>query len=237
MNLNTKKLHSLLRKVSLGGLIVDCFLQMEGLNGKMTALDSTRTIFVQSEGKIGDDKSCNEVLSLREIGKLCKFIGDIKEKEDYIEAEIKDNRLCLSSKTKGSVKFLLGEVEKGQQDKADKGINEILKVVKNKKELKEERIDEVLYFVNLFSCEELLFKVKNGKMSIESLEDSIQIFSVSMGKEDKEDLILRFNAQFFKAVMSEIDWESKDAPVILYEKDSPIVFQQGKSAWILALIS
>ena len=75
------------------------------------------------------------------------------------------------------------------------------------------------------------------KMSIESLEDSIQIFSVSMGKEDKEDLILRFNAQFFKAVMSEIDWESKDAPVILYEKDSPIVFQQGKSAWILALIS
>ena len=150
MNLNTKKLHSLLRKVSLGGLIVDCFLQVEGRDGRVSALDSTSTIFVQSEERIGDDKSCNEVLSLREIGKLCKFIGDIKEKEDYIEAEIKDNRLCLSSKTKGSVKFLLGEVEKGQQDKADKGINEILKVVKNKKELKEERIDEVLYFVQSF---------------------------------------------------------------------------------------
>ena len=237
MNLDTKKLHGLLRKVSLGGLIVDCFLQVEGRDGKASALDITSTIFVQSEGRIGDDKSCNEILSLREVEKLCKFVGDIKDKEDVIEGEIKDNRLCLSSKTKGSVKFLLGEVEKGQQDKANKGINEILKVVKNKKELKEERINEVLYFVNLFSCEELLFKVKNGEMSIESLEDSIQIFSVPMGKEDKGDLILRFNAQFFKSVMSEIDWESKDVPVMLYEKDSPIVFQQGKSVWILALIA
>lgn len=232
-----KKLHSLLRKVSLGGLIVDCFLQMEGRDGRVSALDSTSTIFVQSEERIGDDKSCNEVLSLREIGKLCKFIGDIKDKEDVIESEIKDNRLCLSSKTKGSVKFLLEEVEKGRQDKANKGIDEVLKAVKNRKELKEEKVNEVLYFVNLFSCEELLFKIKNGKMSIGSLEDSIQIFSVPMDKEDKEDLTLRFNAQFFKAVMSEIDWKSKDAPVMLYEKDSPIVFQQGKSVWILALIA
>lgn len=237
MNLDTKKLHSLLRKVSLSGLIADCFLRVEGRDGKASALDLTSTIFVQAEERIGDDKSCNEILGLREVGKLCKFVGDIKDKEDVIEGEIKDNRLCLSSKIKGRVKFLLGEVEKGQQDKANKGIDEILKVVKNRIELKEEKINEVLYFVNLFSCEELLFKIKNGKMSIGSLEDSIQIFSVPMGKEDKEDLVLRFNAQFFKAVMSEIGWKSKDALVMLYEKDSPIVFQQGKSVWILALIA
>lgn len=237
MNLDTKKFHDMLRKVSLGGLVVDCFLQIEGANGKMSALDPTNTIFVQSEGKIGDDKSCKEILSLREIGKLCKFIGDVKEKEENIEVEIKDNRLCLFTKARGDVKFLLGEIEKNQREKSQKGIEEILKTVKNKKDLNSGKIDEILYFVNLLSCEELRFKVKNGRVSMGSLDNSMQVFSVSMGKEDAEDLELRFNAQFFKAVMTEIEWESKEVPAMLYEKDSPIVFQQGKSVWILALIA
>lgn len=236
MNLDTKKFHAMLKKVSLGGLIADCFVQMEGLNWKMSALDPASVIFVQSEGKIGDDKSRNEILNFREIGKLCKFVGDVKEKEENIEVEIKDNRLCLSTKTRGHVKFLLGEVEKKDQDKSQKGIEEVLKAVKNKKELTSGKIDELLYFINLFNCEELRFKIKNGKISIGSSDDSVQVFSVSMGKEDKEDMELRFNAQIFKAVMTEVEWESKEIPVMLYEKESPIVFQQGKSIWILALI-
>ena len=237
MNLDTKKFHGMLKKVSLGGLIVDCFLQIDGKNGKASALDSTSTIFVQSEERIGDDKFCNEILSLREIGKLCKFVGDIKAEEDNVEAEIKDNRLCLLSKAKGSVKFLLGAFEKKQQDKSQKGIEEILKIVKNKKELKKEKIDEILYFINLFGNEELQFKINKGRILMSSLDDSIQIFSVAMGKEDKEDLVLRFNAQIFKAAMSEIEWSDEEIPVMFYEKESPIVFQQGKNVWVLALIA
>lgn len=239
MKLKTKNFYDILNKVSLSGLISDCFLEIkEGGDGKVSTLDLTRSIFIQAESKIAiDDKSCKNILQLKEIGKFYKFIGDIKEKEETVKIEIKENRLCLFTKSKGTVKFLLGEVEENQQNKTQKGIDKILESVKNRKELKMEKVNEILYFINLFNCEELQLRIKNGEMSIGSLENAIQTFSISMGEEKVEDSELRFNAQFFKAIMSTIKWTSKYSPIMFYRKDSPIVFQQGKALWILALIS
>ena len=235
MNFNIKRFHSILRQVALGGIIENCILQIDGKNGKVSGLDSTSAVFAQSEGKICVDSSCKETLSLREVGKLCKFVGDVKE--ENIEVEIKENRLCLISKSRGIVKFLLGEVEK-EIEKHEKGIEEALKMIKNERILDKEKVEQILYFINLFGGEELRFRIKAGKVSIASLEDSIQVFSVFLGKETaKEDLELRFGAPFFKAIMNEVEWSGDESVIMRYEKESPLVFKQKKSFWILALIA
>ena len=235
-SVNAQSFRRLLELVYLNGHIKECLLEVEGGQGKISALDTSNSILASVTAPVtglGDGQ-----YGLANLDTLVKFLKHCQEEELSYSISKDEKWLTLRRKGHGKFSSLLAESEliatkmEENPDIASQTKNYSCKI-----KLKERFVEDALYYMSLVGQQGVEFKATKGNVVLQSSNATMQHFEASVGKPEnlEEEVSVRLYSSQLQAILSVM--ELGEESCLYLKTDYPAIFMQDENnAWALTPI-
>ena len=240
-NLNSINFKNLIESVHLNGIINECVLEIKEKKGIIQSIDTLNCLFVSNNTIITDDEKFELQIGLRELSILHRILSNINDSKDIKYEISKDEKwLILNIKGKGKVKLLTIKPEDLVTAVSDDDVvSQLLENVSFQIKITEKIKTDILYFLQMFKSKVVTFKVIKGKLFLQSHENEIHQFNISLGKVESEDISIDVNGTYFLTIISALH-NTADSNIHIKE-NSPVlidsVIDDNNYLWALSPIS
>jgi hypothetical protein len=216
-----------LNRIYLGGTIEEAVLKFDK-DGTVScqAVDLSNAVCVSQTAEVGSDTSLT--IGVANLATLTKFFN----KDGQFDASMTDLKMTVKRKGHGQASFQLIEPEEvataiKEVDMKDKCNS------KAKIELKGGKVDDLLGYFSLLSCESVVFRAKGGKLFAESPSSDSEQFKLPLGKIKGEFRVVTY-VKHIANILKET--KSDDKLQLMLEEDSALAFVQNDQYWLIAPI-
>lgn len=235
MKIDSSLLSNLLKKVYLGGIVEEAVVDL-GLN-TVQAVDPTNSVFLnvsidESEEKIGRIGIGSPTLSM-----IIKHLDIIK---GDIEISKRENRLCISAKGRGEVKYLTVDEEFISTVVLEDNTEEMVEPCVIIADIPAQACSDFNTYMSLVKTKSarFYFDHKTRKVHVESGLESEHQFTIPFGgaefidKEHKGSFSVTVYGQHISQIFSALEWSENEKPRLLMAPDHPlIVLQNDTNLW------
>jgi len=240
----TKKLLSMLKKVHLGGIFDECILKIKKGKGEIIAVDITNSMIVMANGSIMSG-GVSGVFGLGNLELLVKFLSSIEEEKvpfkssrNYFTIRRTDNKRRLD--------YLLTQTELiatrfDEEDEEETPYNKLNKMMKQSINLNGSFAKDFLTYIGLLKTKQVTMMYDGSENvsficgSSEGHKFEIQPDS-KVEQEDGKEFQIKINGEHLSRILSAIDFDEEELPVLSFAKNKPIMIEEGSIAWVLVPI-
>jgi len=238
-----KNLLDLLRKVNLGGIINECVLNVDNGIGKICAVDITNSLIVIIETRVMSKKTeCK--LGLGNIDLLIKFLNALND--DSLEFEVKESRLEINNPNKSrKLNYLLSQPDlvSTNLDSKDDPKKKILKMAELTTNLTDTFIKDFLTYLGIVDDKTIKLKFDGDNEQLvflcgKSHEHQFELLlNHDIDSDGEEDFEVSINGEHFARVLTAIDFDEDEPPILNFAKDVPVVIENDNAFWALSAIT
>jgi len=238
---NASALVKFLKKVHLGGTVNNCKITTydDGI-WLVEAIDEKTSILLscQEEFKTAEDWD----LGIGDISTLIKWLSIVSN--DEIEVSKKDNRLVLKSKGKGTLKYLLQDIDfistqlEIENDKSP--LDKILSAVNLEIKLTADLRTNLISNMSVLKSKliKLIFKKGEVIFSIGGQNETQISLSIGNVKDFNEDITDDFELLIDGTAFLNALLVAEGTPTLLFAKDVPLVVKQDeKNIWAINIVT
>ncbi len=220
-----------LENVYLGGIIKECVIEFDGNVAYISAMDSSSSLFVQASAEIEHE---DDTIGIDDLVLFMKYMNMIKETD--VTFTHTENRLVIKPKGRGTVKYMLGQVDLIPSFDPDWEQDEIAKETKkysDSMELQQDKVKEMIDDIGIFTPNSVVFEIDNkGKLVVHGGPDTSHKFNCPLGKiKGAESYSVKVFSEHLVAVLSAVDFSAK--PELFLKEEEALIISTKEASWVL----
>jgi len=237
---DTKALHKLLKNTYLNGIIKQVVLNVQNGVASIQTIDENNSLFISNNIIIDKDNPDEFSMGIKDLTILYKVInGLVKENITPTYTTDKEKRwFCINNPSKGRVKMLLIEPSAVKTNVVGgETKTKMTQGYENSVQLYPDDITNILYYINLFKNNILVFESRRNNLMIKSSELDNNQFTVKLTKPEKivPDMKIQVNGNCLTSLLNQIKEDEEDI-IIKFKEDSPLIIEQASFFWALSPI-
>lgn len=245
----TEQLLTLLKQVSLGGLLEECVLSIEEGVARIEAVDITNSLIVICKKKILN-KEVNIDLGLGNIDILIKFLSTLDANDKLIlkhPMNIKGGPTSFTLlKTTGrrkltylltNTELIASQIQYGSEKKEDP-YKKIKDMVECKIELTKSFMKDFLSYINLLKIKDVTLDF-DGEEEVSFIcggENDHQ-FTLTLSTDAESDFDdsfeIKINGEFLSKIFSIINFDDDDPPIMSFAEDKIVIVEDAGATWAI----
>ena len=234
----------MLKRIYLGGIFEECVLNIKKGKGEVTAVDITNSMIVISKKRIMPKNIINE-FGLGNLELLIKFLSSIEDNK--MQFQTTENSLILMRPDgKRKLNYLLTQTELiatrfQEEDEEEAPYNKISKMMKHRINITNSFAKDFLVYIGLLKTKEIMLEYdghENVLFTCGSSEDhqfELQLES-KVEDGDTKGFTIKLNGEHLSKILSVINFDEEQLPVLSFAKNKPIMIEEGGTAWVLVPI-